>query len=442
MSKSSSRGRRIPPEPKRRSWFNRLSPEVRVIGLVVVSVIAVVVFIAWPRPEPREPQAIAVVIPADEALHTAFQEARRTFIAAHKDMDIVLVEAGEDKMPAYEAMWREGEAKGAAAQPTPGQPSKGRAAPERETKPPGKAKPTGVDLIIGGEGYLGRWARAGLLESWDEFLAQREVRLSEAALEAGRISGKQQMLPLALELPAIGLTPPAGMVNATEVTQPESLRALADLAARLSQTARPALDARWAGVWSEAVLLATAHAAAGRDENVRMMFGRTGEALAWWRHGIETGWALKPRMGPANYTAPLLWAGQRAWFEKRGDKAQLLLPPGAQDTGTVCVVYGALLPARSQHKDAARQFAAHLLSFRSQRSLAERTGLLPAAVGPWGKLGGAQWKALEGAAARSVPLPAELRDAEVVKRFRQTALACLRGEESPQAGAAELAKLW
>jgi ABC-type glycerol-3-phosphate transport system substrate-binding protein len=421
---------------------------VRVIGLVVIIMIIAGIYVIWPRPEAPEPQAVTVAIPADEALHAAFQEARRVFVAAHKNIDIILVEASEDKLPAYEAIWRKSASKGAAAKGSPGAPGKGGAVSAganrgRMKVAPGRPAPAGVDLIVGGESYLARWARAGLLEPWDEFLAQRNLRLSEAALAAGRIGGKQALLPLALELPVISFTPPAATASAGETTQPDSLQALQTLAAKLSEVSgSPALDAPWSGVWAEAVLLATAHAEARRDENVHMMLSRTKAALTWWRSGIASGWAITPGARPVAYAPAMSWAGQRAWFEARHAKVRLLLPPGAQDRGTVCVVYGATLPAKSQHKDAAQQFAAHLLSFRVQRAFAERTGLLPAAVAPWARLKDARWEALKAAASRSAPLPPELRDAEAVRRFTRTAIACLRGEEQPQAAAAKLAKLW
>jgi hypothetical protein len=409
---SKSRGRQkktpVPPQPRKRSWFARLSPEVRVIGLVVIIAAIAGAIVVWPRPEQEPPAPITVVIPAGERMHRAFQEARKAYIAAHKDADVILVEADDEKMKAYEAMWR--------------------------AKPSEKSKTGGVDLLIGAEPYLSQWSGEGLLASWDDFLAAHDVRLSNASLEAGRVAGAQRMLPIGLELATIEIT------GEPRVSQPSTLQDLAKLAADMSTAGAPALGADWGGEWGEAVLLATAHAAGGDVSNVKMMLGHTKDALAWWQQGIAAGWARKP--GVAG-TPRLLWAGQRAWFDAGdGTRTRFVMPPGAADRGTVCVVYGALLPERSKHQDAARSFAADiLLSRKFQVALAERTGLLPASVATWAKLKGPEWKELAAAAARSIPLSPNLRAPAATERFTREITGCLSGETSPEEAAAEIAAL-
>ena len=430
VSKSQGRRKRIPPAPRRHSWFDRLAPEVRVIGLVVILMGIAAAIVLWPRQEKEPPQPLTVVVPADEPLRLAFQEARRSFMASHKDIEVVLIEAQEQKMPAYEAMWR-GVASGSqAASRAAGKPERKRGS-GRTAKPVRKSAP-GVDLLIGAEAYLARWAQEGLLESWDDFLETRDIRLSSASLEAGQVAGEQRMLPLALELASIEVSAPG------HVAQPDSLQALASLAARLSVPGKPALAADWRGEWAEAVLLATAYAGGAQGQNARMLIGRAGDALGWWRRGVAEGWASKPGVGESR--PPLVWAGQRAWFEGRGQGIRLLLPPGADAKGTICVVYGALLPSKSKRKDAAQAFAGELLSQKFQLALAQRAGLLPAAVKVWPKLEGAEWKALATVAARSLPLPAEWRARESAQRFARAAKACLNGEISPAAAAAEMTR--
>jgi hypothetical protein len=392
----------MPPAPRRRSWVARLSPEVRIIGLVVIIGGIAALIVLWPRQEKQAAEALTVVIPASEPWRLAFHDAARSFMRTHKDTDVVPIEAEDEKTQAYEAMWRKGK--------------------------------SGVDLVIGAEGYLNRWSRAGLLDPWDQFLGERNLRLATASLDAGRVGQAQSMLPVALELSALRASLPA------KVATPGSLDDLAALAAQASRPGEPALGGDWSGEWAEATLLATAHAG-GETQNLRMALGRTRDALAWWRKGIAAGWARKP--GPGTGQPPLLWAGQRAWFEAQGDgKTQLLLPPGAADTGTICVVYGAVLPAQSRHKDAARLFADKvLMSQEFQIGLARRTGLLPALIKAWPKVKGPGWEALRDAAARSFPLPPELRSADVVEPFARAANGCLAGRTSPDAAAAAIGKL-
>lgn len=404
MSKSRGRRKRIPPERKRSgSWFARLSPEVRVIGLVVLIMGIAMAIVLWPWQKEKLQEPLTVVIPADEPTSLAFREARRSFMAQHKDLDVVLIEAEDAKLQAYEAMWRKGK--------------------------------SGVDLVIGGEAYLARWAAAGMLEPWDDFLSRREVRLSSAALEAGRLGTAQQMLPVAMELPSIAVFAPGA------VSPPDSLDALASLASRLSAAGSPALGANWTGQWAEAVLAATAAAGVPQERTLNMLIGGSEGALAWWRRGIAEGWARKPGAGAPR--PPLLWAGETAWFGA-GDAggARLLLPPGAAQNGTVCVAYGAQLPKQSKRKEAARSFAGDLLLLEKfQLALAQRAGLLPAVIGVWPKLKGAEWQALTAVAARSIPLSAELRSADVAERFAQTTVRCLNGETPTATAAAELARL-
>lgn len=408
MSKSRARQKRtpLPSQPRKRSWFSRLSPEARVIGLVaIISAIAGAI-VLWPRPEQEPPAPITVVIPADKHMRLAFQDARKAYIAAHKDADVVLIEADEEKMKAYEAMWR--------------------------AKPSKKDKTVGVDLLIGAESHLAQWSAAGLLASWDDDLAKRDVRLSSASLEAGRVGGAQRMLPIALELATIDVT------GTRTAPQPATLQDLAKLAAGMSAPGAPALSADWRGEWGEAVLLATAHATGGDASNVRMMLGRMGDALAWWQRGIASGWACKP--DAADGPSPLLWAGQRTWFNGGvGGNRHLLLPPGAADRGTVCLTYGALLPQRGRRQESARSFAADiLLSDKFQVALAQRTGALPASVSAWRRLKGPEWEALVAAAARSLPLSPDLRAPDVVARFTRGIADCLNGGTAPAQAAAEI----
>lgn len=402
MSRSSGRPRRTPPPPRRRSWFNRLSPETRVIGLVAVIAVIAGLIVLWPRQEKKAAQALTVVIPANEPMRLAFHDAARSFMRTYKDTEVVLIEAQDEKSQAYEAMWRKGK--------------------------------SGVDLVIGAESHLNRWGRAGLLEPWDKFLGERDLRLSTASLDAGRVGQAQAMLPVALELSALKASLPA------QIATPDSLDALAALAAQASRPGEPALGGDWNGEWAEATLLATAHAA-GETQNLEMLLGRTRDALTWWRRGIDAGWARKP--GAAEAQPPLLWAGQRAWFEARqGTRIQFMLPPHAAETGTICVVYGAVLPMQSKRKDAARLFADKVLMSQGfQVALAQRTGLLPAVIKAWPKVKGPEWEALRGAAARSFPLPPELRSNEVVEPFARAVDGCLTGRMSPEAAASAIGKL-
>jgi len=405
VSKSSGRSRRVLSHPRRQSWFNRLSPEARVIGLVAVIAVIAGLIVLWPRQEKQAAQALTVVIPANEPMRLAFHDAARSFMRAHKDIEVVPIEAQDEKTQAYEAMWRKGK--------------------------------SGVDLVIGAESHLSRWGRAGLLEPWDKFLGERDLRLSTASLDAGRVGQAQAMLPVALELSALKASLPA------QIATPDSLAALATLAAQASRPGKPALGGDWNGEWAEATLLATAHAA-GETQNLEMLLGRTRDALTWWRTGIGAGWARKPVAGEAQ--PPLLWAGQRAWFEARqgtpGTPIQLILPPRAAETGTICVVYGAVLPMQSKRKDAARLFADKVLMSQGfQVALAQRTGLLPALIKAWPKVKGPEWEALRGAAARSFPLPPQLRANEVVEPFARAVDGCLTGRMSPEAAAGEIGKL-
>lgn len=364
-----------------------------IVGLIVL----------WPRAEEKAPEALTVVVPADKSLRLAIREGARPFLKAHEDVDLVLVAADDEKMHAYEAMWRKGE--------------------------------SGVDLLIGAEEYLARWSREEMIEPWDTFLTQRNIRLSSASLDAGRVEDTQQMLPVALELSALRV------FSQSAVAQPATLADLAALAAQLSASGEPALAADWTGQWAEATLLATALAASGTSQNVGMLTARAEDALAWWRRGIAEGWARAP--GANESAPPLLWANQRTWFEERGEaNAQLMLPPAAADNGTICVVYGVVLPKKAKRKDAARQFSEKVLvSEDFQIAMAQRTGLLPALVSAWPELKGAEWEALIGAAARSMPLPPELRARDTVLRFAQAATRCLNGELTPAAAAEEIAAL-
>ena len=406
----SSRGRRpkqTPPARKRRSWFARLSPEVRVIGLVVVLAAVIGAIVVWPRAEQGPPQKLVVAAPADEAMRLALVTAQRSFTQAHKDIDVVFVDAPPEKMRAYEAMWRKGK--------------------------------SGVDLLIGAQDELARWGKAGLLEPWDEFLAVRDVRLAHVGLEAGQVAGKQAMLPVALELTCIKVSEPGDMAP------PLSLGGLARDAQSIGAPGGPALGADWGARWAAAVILSTARAG-GAEQTRAMPLAGVAEALAWWRGGISAGWARKPTADGDNGAPPLLWGGHGGWLAggvraRHALPLQVWLPPRAAERGTVCVVYGALLPRHSRRKEAARLFAADLLLSQGfQYALAQRTGLLPAAVGAWGKLKGPTWEALAHAAADSIPLSPELRSPAVAERFAQVTRACLAGEIAPAAAAAELAR--
>lgn len=401
-----SRGRRpkqIPPAHKRRSWFARLSPEARVIGLVVVLAAAIGVIVAWPRAEQAPPQKLVVAVPADEAMRLALVTAQRSFTQAHKDIDVIFVEAGADKLRAYEAMWRKGK--------------------------------SGVDLLIGAEDELTRWGKAGLLEPWDEFLAAKDIRLAHVGLEAGQVAGEQAMLPVALELTCIKVSEPG------DTAPPLSLEGLARDAQNMRAPGGPALGADWEGPWAAAVILSTARAG-GAEQTRAMPLAGAAEALAWWRGGVSAGWVRKPSADGDGGAPPLLWAGQGGWLAtEKGSASRVWLPPRAAERGTVCVVYGALLPRHSEHKEAARLFVADLvLSQGFQYALAQRTGLLPAAVGTWGRLKGPTWEALAHAATDSIPLSPELRSPAVAERFAQVTRSCLAGEIAPAAAAAELAR--
>jgi hypothetical protein len=430
---------------------------VRVIGLVAILMGIAAAIVLWPRQEKEPPAPLMVVIPtgepmgASEAMRFAVHEARRSFVKAHKGADVVLIEAPDEKMRAYGRMWRTPESKGEA--------KRGRGANQAGAATPKPRATPGVDLVIGAEAYLAQWARQGLLDSWDDFLEKRNLRLSSAALEGGRVNGTQRMLPLALDLPviALGLPPELPAIMPSEIPQPDSLQALEDLAKRLGRGSdRPAMDAEWRDEQFEAVLFATAYAAGGAGQNAQMLLGRIPQALAWWRRGATEGWARIPE---AEYEATpakkpgssahegstvswtrLSWMMQRQWLTLTYH-GQMLLPPGASAKGTVCLVYGALLPEKSKNKELARAFAAELLSQKSQLALARRTGLLPALIGAWPKLKNAKWKALSAAAARSVAVPAELRSAETAAQFTMTVRRCISGDVSPEAAAAEIARL-
>lgn len=403
MSRSRSRRQRKAPLPrKRRSWFSRLSPEVRVIALVVVVAAGIGAFVFWPRKEARPTPKLIIVAPADDAFRLALIDAGRSFARTHRDLEVVVVDARDEKMRAYEAMWRKGESR--------------------------------VDLLIGAEAYLAGWAQAGLLEPWDDLVASRKMRLAPAGLEAGRIAGKQVMLPVALELTCLTVAGPDSGAH------PDSLERLASAARKLSSPGAPALGADWQGPWAAAVVLSTARAARPQPTQALLM-GGAGEALAWWRRGIAEGWARKP--ATSDGSLPLLWwAGQRGAPAGDGDRGTLWLPPGAVEHGTLCAAYGAVLPRKSSHQPAARLFASEvLLSDEFQSALAQRAGLLPAVVGAWDRLSGPRWKALSGAAARSLPLSPELRARGTAERFAQLTRSCLEGETTPAAAAARLAGL-
>ncbi len=424
MPKPRSRRRDVPPR-KRRPWSSYLPPEVRVIGLVAIIVGIGAAIVLWPRKAARPAQELTVVVPAAGQMRLALMEVRRSFAQAHRGIDVVLVEARDDKMRAYEAMWRKGR--------------------------------SGVDLLIGAEGYLARWAQRGMLESWDGFLADSEARLAHAGLDAGVVAGKQALLPLLLELTCIYAAAPGG------AAAPDSLAGLQRVAQRLSAPGQPALGASWQGPWAAAVVLSTAHAAGAHRSSERMLLGRAGDALTWWRSGVAAGWARDPAAGAQpvrqaqgrpvrqaqgrpvrqaqdKHGARLQWGGHEEQLVHRSAGA-LWLPPGAAERGTICLVYGAMLPRESRHKEAARLFVRELLSDQAQTALARRTGLLPAVVGAW-KTSKGNWPSdWVSAAARSVALSPQLRSREAAQEFARIAVSCVSGETAPAAAAAQLARL-
>lgn len=396
------RNRRTPiiPGRSRRSWLARLAPEVRVIGAVLIICAVLAVVVAWPRKEAGAAEKLTVVVPAGD-LGAALRTLRQSFVTKHRDIDVVFVEAEAEKMPAYEKRWRKNE--------------------------------SGVDLLIGVEAYLTRWSAAGHLEPWDDFARENELHFSHVAVDASTVGERLQMAPLAIDLPCLKFSGGAAAVAPTTLAEIETL------ARKLGAAGRPVLDADWSATWALPTALSVACAAAPQRRASLAPAGLA-DALAWWKRGIEAGWARAPGANVEDRPV-LMWGGEDGWpAQAASDQTTLWALPGAVKQGTIALTYGAVMPRASRHKRAARTFVRELLSPATQATLAQASGLLPAELKAWKRkqLAGAPWGDLKNTAAQAVALPPRLRSLEIADAFARDAAACLQGKLTPQQAAASI----